>query len=167
MDLRALAISMAAYNRWMNDKIYALAGELTDEQRKRDLGAFFKSIHGTLNHILVADEAWLQRLARLPVTLRPPDHELFSEFGELRQARRAMDEKLGAWAAALDEQTLGPTLDFYSGVYKRNRSIPYWAAVVHTFNHQTHHRGQVATLLKQLGKDPGPTDFPWMPFFDQ
>ncbi len=58
--------AMARYNKWMNDKIYGCAAQLSDEERKRDRGAFFKSIHATLNHILWGDQIWMHRLAGTP-----------------------------------------------------------------------------------------------------
>ena len=74
MNITTYARGMAAYNQWMNGKIYACSAELSDEERKRDLGAFFGSVHGTLNHIYVGDEAWLQRLNGQPVTMKSPRH---------------------------------------------------------------------------------------------
>jgi uncharacterized damage-inducible protein DinB len=150
----------------MNDKVYRIAAGLTDHDRKRNLGAFFKSIHGTLNHILLGDLSWMQRFGGEAVTMTGPDQELFADFDELWAARRKMDEAIAAWAAALDEVFATGAFRFHSVTYRKDHVIPGWAAVVHLFNHQTHHRGQVMTLLTQLGKDPGVTDFPWMPHFD-
>ena len=166
MELRDLAIGLASYNRWMNEKIYAAAAELTDEERKRDLGSFFKSIHLTLNHILLGDQSWLQRFRGQPVTMKSTRDELFTDFAELGQARLAMDDDIARWAATLDDVFATAPFRFHSVAYGRDRSVPGWAAVMHLFNHQTHHRGQVTTLLKQLGKDPGVTDLPWMPLFE-
>jgi uncharacterized damage-inducible protein DinB len=166
MNAHDYAGSMAAYNRWINEKIYAAAAELGDADRKRDLGAFFRSIHGTLNHLLPGDHVWLQRFAGEPVTMRSPSDELYADFDELRHARRAMDDRLERWAAELSDDFTDRLLSFFSVTYQKNRELPGWAALIHLFNHQTHHRGQVTTLLKQLGKDPGVTDFSWMPLFD-
>ena len=164
-NIHDYAVSMAAYNRWMNDKVYACSAALSDEERKRDLGAFFKSVHGTLNHLLLADQAWMQRLHGQPVTLKSSADELYADFDELRAARGRMDDELDRWAAALSDEFVAAPYRFYSVIYKRELSLPAWAVVVHVFNHQTHHRGQLTTLLKQLGQDPGVTDFPWMPAF--
>jgi uncharacterized damage-inducible protein DinB len=166
MNIRDYAVANAAYNVWMNDKLYRAAGGLPDHERKRNLGAFFKSIHGTLNHLLVADQSWMQRFARQTLTMTSPDQELFAEFGELTAARRKMDQTISEWAAELGEDFARMPLRFYSVTYKREHTIPGWAAVVHLFNHQTHHRAQAFTLLTQLGQDAGVTDFPWMPYFD-
>jgi uncharacterized damage-inducible protein DinB len=166
MRVRDFAVGMAAYNRWMNERVYATAAALTDEERKRDLGAFFRSVHGTLNHLLLADESWLQRFRGEPVTMTGPGQELHAGFEPLRAARREMDDAIDRWAATLTDDFAEAPFRFHSVTYGRERVIPGWAAVTHLFNHQTHHRGQLTTLFKQLGKDPGVTDLPWMPFFD-
>lgn len=156
--------SLARYNRWMNDSMYAAASSLSDETRKRDCGAFFKSIHGTLNHLLVADRIWMGRFTG--VELVPPfigpggivsiDQELFSDFEELRRQRAKTDQEISAWVEQLHSDKLNAPLVFT----RRGKRFeqPLWWAVSHLFNHQTHHRGQVTTLLFQNGVDPGVTD---------
>ena len=167
MHLRDYAVAMAAYNRWMNERLYAVCAELPDAERRRDRGAFFKSIHATLNHILLGDRWWMQRFAGQPLTpTGSPDQELYADFADLRAARRNADATLEAWAASLPDTLADEPFHFRSTTYNAERELPTWAVVVHVFNHQTHHRGQVTTLLSQLGIDPGPTDFPWMPHFD-
>jgi len=166
MRVRDYASAMAAYNRWMNEKVYAAAAELSDEERKRDLGAAFGSVHGTLNHLLWGDTAWMQRFRGEPLTVKSPDEELYSNFEELLAARRAMDEEIAAWAAGLDDSWGDAPFSVYSVTYRRHFARPAWALLAHMFNHQTHHRGQLTTLLSQLGKDAGITDLPMMPYFD-
>jgi uncharacterized damage-inducible protein DinB len=165
MRLRDYATGMAAYNRWMNEKVYAAAAELTDEERKRDLGAAFGSVHGTLNHLLLGDRSWLQRFRGEPVTMKSPDEEVYADFEELRAARIRMDDELAAWAASLDDAFGDATFSAYSVTMARHFTMPGWVAVAHVFNHQAHHRGQLTTLLAQLGKDAGVTDLPWAPVF--
>jgi uncharacterized damage-inducible protein DinB len=168
MRLRDQAVALAAYNRWMNEKVYAAASQLSDDERKRDLGAFFRSVHGTLNHILLADRSWLQRFRGEQVTMTSPHDELYPLFDRLRSARRVTDLEIEQFAGGLDEDDsfADAPFRFWSVTYGKERVVPGWAAVLHMFNHQTHHRGQVTTLLKQLGQDPGVTDLPWMPHFD-
>jgi uncharacterized damage-inducible protein DinB len=89
--------------------------------------------------------------------------DLYDAFNELVEARRAMDNEIGAWAAQLDSAQLAGTLTWFSTVAQREMSRPRWLCITHMFNHQTHHRGQVTTLLKQAGVDPGVTDLPWAP----
>ena len=154
----------ARYNRWMNDKLYGLAATLSDEARKRDTGAFFKSLHGTFGHLLLADRVWLARFngvtvpneALGPGGIRSLDQELYSDFEQLRRERELTDDELSAWVSDLTEERLAAPL-----VYLRrgqNHESPLWWAVAHLFNHQTHHRGQITTLLTQQGRDPGVTD---------
>jgi uncharacterized damage-inducible protein DinB len=163
MNIVTYARGMAAYNHWMNEKVYACAAELSDEERKRDMGAFFGSIHGTLNHIYVGDEAWMQRLHGEPVTMISPAEQRFADFSELRSARRLLDQRISAWAEHVSDTFAEGIFKFRSVTYQRDLAMPGWAAIVQVFNHQSHHRGQITTLLKQLGKDPGPTDLPVMP----
>lgn len=163
MNIATYAAGMAAYNAWMNDKLYACAAALSDEERKRDMGAFFGSIHGTLNHLYIVDEAWLQRFAAEPVSMTSTREERYADFDQLRQARRELDARITAWAAQVNDKNTAAPFRFQSVAYQREMVFPGWAVVVQMFNHQTHHRGQVTTLLKQLGQDPGITDFPITP----
>jgi uncharacterized damage-inducible protein DinB len=155
--------SLARYNRWMNDKLYALATTLSDDERKRDLGAFFKSIHGTFNHLLLADRVWLARFtgeAALPGFMAPGisslDQELCSDFEDLRRERALTDDQISTWVSGLTEERLAAPLIFIRR--GQREEVPLWWAIAHLFNHQTHHRGQVTTLFTQLGRDPGVTD---------
>lgn len=162
------AQTMARYNRWMNDKVYAASDKLSDAERKADCGAFFKSIHATLNHLLWADYIWLGRFTKdTPLEKDYPKvtlgTELHAEWAALRAARSAMDEDILAWAASLDPVWLASNFSWYSGITKSMRTRPAWLLVTHLFNHQTHHRGQVTTLLSQQGIDPGDTDLFLMP----
>lgn len=156
--------ALARYNRWMNHKLYALSATLSDETRKRDLGAFFRSIHGTFNHILLADRVWLARFTGVAVPdgfmgpggIRSLDQELYGDFEELRRERARTDDELSAWVAGLTDDKLAAPL-----VFRRRgqqQEAPLWWSVAHLFNHQTHHRGQITTLLTQQGCDPGVTD---------
>lgn len=156
--------AFARYNRWMNAKVYAASALLSDDERKRDRGAFFGSIHRTLNHILVADRIWLSRLeGRVPEPgfigvdgIKSLDHEIASDFEELRRQRDVTDAALDAWVETLTEAGLAGTVR----ILRRGeqQEMPLWWIVSHVFNHQTHHRGQVTTLLLQAGQDPGATD---------
>jgi uncharacterized damage-inducible protein DinB len=161
--------AFARYNSWMNAKLYGVCGELTDEERKRDLGAFFRSVHATLNHLLLGDRSWLtrftgdrQRFQSLDsdgkaIELRSLDQELYTDFDVLRRERERTDREIEDWTAGLTAERLRQTI-----AYRTTAGVAYehplWWGVAHFFNHQTHHRGQVTTLLSQLGHDPGVTD---------
>jgi uncharacterized damage-inducible protein DinB len=170
MDLVAQYRVLARYNAWMNARLYATAAALPDVERKRDVGAFFHSIHGTLNHLLLTDRAWLWRFtgdARIagsrdaagsPIAMTGRlDQELYADFDQLRRERERTDADIAAFVAGLSLERLATDITYRTtaGVEQRH---PLWWAVSHFFNHQTHHRGQVTTLLMQAGHDPGVTD---------
>jgi uncharacterized damage-inducible protein DinB len=157
---------MARYNRWMNERIYAICAGLSDAQRKEDRGAFFKSIHGTLNHLLLADRVWMGRFLARAFAASSLAQELYADFAELERGRAATDAQICEWAASLGDDDLAGTLTYTSIVNPAPRSLPLWLAVTHFFNHQTHHRGQLTTLLSQRGIDPGVTDLLWLPAED-
>jgi uncharacterized damage-inducible protein DinB len=161
--------AMARYNTWMNRRLYDVAATLTDEERKRDLRTFFRSLHGTLNHLLLTDRAWLGRFtgdravsqsldaAGRPIAVRSLAQELYGDFDTLARERVKTDADIERWVATLDGGRLAASF-----AYRTSAGVacehPLWWAVSHFFNHQTHHRGQATTLLSQLGRDPGVTD---------
>ncbi len=155
--------AFAAYNTWMNEKVYGCAAQLSDEERKRDRGAFFRSIHSTLNHLVWADRNWMARFTRRKYEPGPIGVDVYADFDHLRLARVEIDADITHWAMTLQPNALAGPLTWYSGVAKAEMTRPLWLCVVQLFNHQTHHRGQVTTLLKQAGVDPGITDLPWSP----
>lgn len=156
---------MSGYNLWMNGRMYALCDGISDEDRKTDRGAFFGSIHATLNHILYGDLAFLSRLTGDPADPPPIGVELYGEFADLRAAREVADNRILQWSSSLDEAWLRQSLTYSSLVDGVSRTVPRWVTVTHMFNHQTHHRGQITTLLCQMGLDIGSTDIPFMPEF--
>lgn len=156
---------MAEYNGWMNSKLYALCATFSDAERKQDRGAFFRSIHGTLNHIMFGDLAFLSRLTGDPPQVPEMGTEFAAEFDELRRKRTALDQRIAAWAGSITPEWLASSLTYVSKVDGRSRTIPHWILITQMFNHETHHRGQITTLLTQMGHDIGATDIPFMPRF--
>lgn len=154
---------MAQYNLWMNQKIYTICSNIPDQKRKQDLGAFFKSVHGTLNHLLYGDKAWMGRFTKEPFSVNAIAQELYCDFDALKAEREKTDEEILEWSKHLDPKWLSQEFEYTSNVDNKRRVLPTWVLVTHMFNHQTHHRGQVTTLIKQLGYDPGVTDIPWLP----
>jgi uncharacterized damage-inducible protein DinB len=154
---------MARYNRWMNERLYALLAQMADDERRRDRGAFFGSIHGTLNHLLWGDRMWLGRFIDEPCTAPAFGADMFADFAELQREREVTDRNMLHWAGNVTPAWLASTLTYTSKVDGRTRELPATAAAIHLFNHGTHHRGQLTTLLKQAGFDPGVTDLPWLP----
>lgn len=155
--------TMAAYNGWMNQRLYAVCAGLTDEQRKADRGAFFRSIHSTLNHILYIDLAFLCRFTGDPAEVGEFGVDIYDDFAELARERENVDTRITQWSATLSPEWLATELSFVSRFDGLNRTLERWIMVTQMFNHQTHHRGQVTTLLSQLGLDIGSTDLPFMP----
>ncbi len=153
---------MARYNHWMNQKLYSICTEIPDSVRRQDRGAFFKSVHGTLNHLLFGDRSWMGRFMAQPFAAKAGD-ELYQDFEQLRQERQITDQQILDWAEQLSSDWLLQPFTYTSGIDRKTRTLPAWLLVTHMFNHQTHHRGQLTTLLSQLGYDPGVTDLPWMP----
>jgi len=153
---------MAEYNRWMNRNIYHVCSDIPDALRKKDLGAFFRSIHSTLNHILYADLSWFGRFIGKNLTSGTLGKDLYDSFDQLKEKRFAIDDEIVTWAGGLTPKRLEESLTFTSSIDGKTRTLSFWVAVTQMFNHQTHHRGQVTTLMKQLGFDPGITDIPWL-----
>lgn len=143
----------AAYNAWANARIYEAASALSKEEFGRDTGAFFKSMRGTLNHILVADRIWLKRFTgegTAPATL---DTILYIDFPKLRVAREAEDKRLADWIGSLGEKAVAGRFTYMTVTDMRTVSQRLAPALSHLFNHQTHHRGQAHTILTVLGKE--------------
>lgn len=143
----------ARYNCLANAKLYEACAGLSDEERRRDLGAFFRSVHGTLNHLLLGDRIWMTRFEGGSHPSTGLDAVLFEEFAALRHARVAMDRRIEAFFTNLPAGFLEQTLRYVNNAGVDSED-PVEVILPHFFNHQTHHRGQVHTLLSQLGRDP-------------
>ena len=154
---------MARYTRWMNERLYALIATIDEVERKRNRGAFFCSMHGTLNHLLWGDRMWLGRFIDEPCVVAPFGADMFSDFATLQREREATDRKMLQWAGSVTPAWLASTLVYTSSSDGRRREMPAAAATMQLFNHGTHHRGQLTTLLKQAGLDVGVTDLQGMP----
>jgi uncharacterized damage-inducible protein DinB len=157
----AYAQLMARYNRWQNQSLYAAAATLSDAERRADCGAFFGSVHATLNHLLWADQTWMHRFAGTPrPSAKSPKEsvQVLLPWDDLKREREAFDETILDWTNQLDDDRLGSDLTWFSGSIGREVSRPLWRLVAHFFNHQTHHRGQVHAMLTRLGAKPAATD---------
>lgn len=166
MDSLDMFRKLAEYNRKFNESVYEVCGRLSEEERRRDMRAFFGSIHATLNHILVADTIWIGRLNGRPVTITSLDQELHADFASLARARKLTDEDLEQTVANLRPEDIDGSINYKSIFANKESTSRRGRILMHVFNHQTHHRGQVTTLLSQLGHDVGVTDFialvdPW------
>jgi uncharacterized damage-inducible protein DinB len=154
--LKAHFDQLAAYNRWANRRVYEDAAALPDEVRKRPAGLFFGSVHGTLNHLLVADRIWMRRFTGDGPRPQRLNQILHEDFAELRAAREQEDERILAFVTGLVEYDRVVEYQNSSGNTFRQA---LGAALTHFFNHQTHHRGQVHAGLTIAGiREPTPLD---------
>ncbi len=142
----------ADYNRWANERVYEACAVLSEEEFRTETGAFFGSAHRTLNHLLVADRIWQKRFTDLgdaPATL---DAILFEDFAEMRAARESQDRQIIDWVDTLTEANLAAIISYSPVTMPTKIEQPLGPILSHVFNHQTHHRGQVHTILTSLGK---------------
>ena len=156
-------VLLAEYNAWMNRRMYAACAGVSDQERRRDHGIFFRSIHSTLNHILWGDRAWMRRFTGKDYALGQFGQELYGDFTELSAARAEMDGEVLEFARGVSAEWLNSPLTWTSQLYGFTQTAPRFALLLQMFNHQTHHRGQVHAVLTRLGVDMGTTDIPALP----
>jgi uncharacterized damage-inducible protein DinB len=156
---------LARYNRWQNENLYAVADRFSDVERRRERGAFFGSIHGTLSHLLWGDCTWMNRFSDVPKPLVgiAGSKTLYPDWDGLKRERTAIDERIIRWSDDIDPNWLTGEYTWFSNAAQREVSKPVWAVVTHFFNHQTHHRGQVHAMLTQAGGKPGDSDLFLLP----
>ena len=152
--------TMAAYNSEMNRRLFVAAGRLSDAERRRDRGAFWHSLHGTLVHILWGDGQWMSRFDgwERPTTPIRESDQMIEDFASLSTRRVEADARIEDWAARVDEAYLARDMTWFSGAAEREVSAPYRLLVTHFFNHQTHHRGQAHALITAAGEKTDDTD---------
>jgi uncharacterized damage-inducible protein DinB len=162
---RAYVQRLARYNCWQNGNLYGVADRLPDDERRRERGAFFGSIHKTLSHILWGDQVWMSRFTDVPKLQAgiPESVTLYPDWTGLNAERARFDQTIIDWADNVDDAWLSIEQTFYSTATKREWTRPRWMLVTHMFNHQTHHRGQVHCMLTQAGGKPSDTDLTVMP----
>jgi uncharacterized damage-inducible protein DinB len=154
--------SCARYNAWANQRLYDAAAALSDADYRADRGAFFKSVHGTLNHLLVTDYVWMHRFLgpqpHDPALLSegaPPsrlDAILHDDFASLRAAREMEDARIVRYVTGLTPEGLAQVLSYRRVSTPDAMRQPLVEALAHWFNHQTHHRGQAHALLTTFGQ---------------
>ena len=160
---------MARYNQWMNNRLFAKVAELPKEAIAEDRGAFFGSILGTLNHIMVGDLLWFSRFAlnkycreSLPQLSGFPKPTslsdiLFEDFAEFTAKRKELDTLILEFSKTFTDELLAQPIS-YRKLDGEKHTRPLGTLLQHFFNHQTHHRGQTTHILFHAGIDPGPTD---------
>ncbi|MEM8917982.1 MAG: DinB family protein [Pseudomonadota bacterium] len=156
---------MSRYNRWQNSEVLIAAASLSEKDRMKDRGAFWKSIQGTLSHIYWADRIWLSRfdLTDPPNVPLNQSDRFVDDFNELGRLRIDLDDLLVSWC---DDYKGGPitgNLEWYSGAIQKQAKAPLGVIFAHFFNHQTHHRGQIHALITAAGGGTADTDLFLMP----
>lgn len=149
---------MARYNGWANRRLYDAAEALPDASYREDRGAFFGSVHGTLNHLVVTDRIWMRRFTGDGPTHQRLDERPYETLPDLRAAREAEDERIAGWIDGLDDAALAGAFTYTPVTIPEPVTQPLSPALAHFFNHQTHHRGQVHCLLTQISGEAPPLD---------
>ncbi len=140
----------AGYNAWANRRLYDAAAALSDDQCREYRGAFFKSMHGTLNHLLATDRIWMQRFTGEGDAPDRLDAILFDDFADLRAAREAEDARVLRYIDGLDDERLAGVIRYRRVSTPEPQVQALAPALAHWFNHQTHHRGQAHMILTGL-----------------
>jgi uncharacterized damage-inducible protein DinB len=162
---------MAKYNQLINQRMIEATENLSNDSLNENKGAFFYSVIGTLNHIMIGDILWLKRFATHPsayVSLKPIneiekpeglDAILFNSLASFKEERTMLDNLIIEWCNELQESDLDKPLK-YADFKGKTHNKRFGDLILHVFLHQIHHRGQVTTLLSQEGIDFGETDLP-------
>jgi uncharacterized damage-inducible protein DinB len=158
MSMKTQFEMLAAYNAWVNERLYDAAAKVGDADYRADRGAFFGSLHGTLNHLLLGDRIWMHRFTGEGEEPKQLDAILYDNFADLRAARRAEDERIVGYVARLTDADLRGTLRYRSTRAPAELEQYLAPLLLHFFNHQTHHRGQVHAMITAAGEQTGDTD---------
>ncbi len=145
----------AGYNAWANRRLYDAAALLSDADYRAVRGAFFKSMHGTLNHLLATDRIWMKRFTGDGEAPDRLDTNLHDRLADLDAARTAFDRDIVTWINGLDEARLKGVIRYRRVSTPEEFVQPMMPALDHWFNHQTHHRGHAHMILTSLGR-PAP-----------
>lgn len=153
---------MAKYNNWQNGILFALCDQIGDDERRRDLGMFFGSIHNTLNHILYLDLRILDFLETGEVGSFNANTIVAEDFATLAAKRRDVDAKITEFVESNDHSWQDLTIEM-QGLDGVKRKLPRQLFLIQVFNHQIHHRSQITAELHKMGIDYGNTDLPFTP----
>lgn len=141
---------LAGYSEWANRRLYDAAASLDDADFRADYGAFFGSVHGTLNHLLVGDRVWMHRFTGEGPSPARLDEILYEDFAGLRAAREQEDARIAAYVGSLALSDLDRTIRYHTISNPDDIEQELKLALLHVFNHQTHHRGQAHCLLTRI-----------------
>jgi uncharacterized damage-inducible protein DinB len=144
--------TMLEFHYWARDRVLEAVEKLTPEQYTRDLGSSFRSVRDTLVHLLSADSNWLKRWrGTSPTTMLDPAE--FPDVATLRTAWTAQEAQIRSFLASLDDNAVTRAID-YKTLDGKPFTSAFWEMLHHVVNHGTYHRGQVQTMLRQLGATP-------------
>jgi uncharacterized damage-inducible protein DinB len=148
----------AGYNAWCNERLYDAAAKVSDADYRAARGVYFKSLHGTLNHLLVGDRIWMKRFTGTGEHPKSLDAILYDDFEALRAARRTLDTLISRYIDRLSDEDLSRSIRYQTLVNPQTIEQALAPALDHFFNHQTHHRGQAHGLLSAiLGNEQTPS----------
>lgn len=149
--MKPIYCMFAGYNRWANRRLYAAAFALPEHAYRESRGAFFGSLHATLNHLVVTDRIWMRRFTGAGPLHTRLDEVVYDDRDALAAARAAEDERIVAYVDGLSEEALAATFTYRTITQPQDVTQPLAPALSHFFNHQTHHRGQAHCLVSQIG----------------
>lgn len=159
MTQREYFAMLAGYHAWAQQRLLESLQPLGDADYHADQGLFFRSIHRTLNHLLLVDLLWQGRLSGKPFPVSGLDQELVKERERIGDEMRGAAEKLQGLVSGLDEARIS-AVNAYVDTEGRRREFPLSLQLAHAFNHATHHRGQVTAVITRLGQESPVLDMP-------
>lgn len=151
---------LAGYHIWAGSRLLESLQPMSDADYHGDQGLFFRSVHRTLNHLLLVDLLWKGRLTGQPFAISSLDQELVKERGRLAEEMRQAAETLKGLVEKLDDTRL-ESPNAYLDTEGHRREYPLCLQLAHAFNHATHHRGQVTAVVTRLGLESPVLDLPY------
>jgi uncharacterized damage-inducible protein DinB len=144
--------TLVDYHYWARDRLLDAVATLSPEQYQRDLGSSFKSVRETVTHVYAAEWAWYERWhGRSPTALLPPDR--FPDLAALRLGWSELETQMRDFVAGLGERGTSRVIE-YKLLSGAAGASPLWQMLQHVVNHASYHRGQVTTMLRQMGAQP-------------
>ncbi len=152
--------TLSAFNAWANRRLHEACSALTADQVAEDRGAFFNSIMGTLNHILLVDILYRERLQGVPSDFKSLDETLHDDLPGLIAQQREEDQRWLDLTKDIDPATLNETIGFWTLMDKPDRwEVPKHIYFTNLSQHQAHHRGQIHNMVSQTGLEPPPIGY--------
>jgi uncharacterized damage-inducible protein DinB len=154
--------TLARYNVWAESRLYEHVDGLPEADYRRDAGLFFMSIHGTLNHLLVAEHAvWFPRFAQGVSNSVALNTEIEPDRSRLRERLVDSAQRWAPLIEAMPTERFDGTLA-YTTTRGVPQVLPFAATLAHVFNHGTHHRGQITAAITAMGHACPEIDMVWM-----